>query len=162
MILWEYATPADRYLASIHPWPIGLFPDRPACNWRYTMPFIHIKSLPFDPPLNMSPVVEGITKDFANGTGIGLEHVTATWEFISSGNYAVAGEAQHHQPSSTHPVLVDILSPDFNHMQQVEKMLQVAAKSISEHVRIPMGNIFINHRYARSGMVFDAGKVVKW
>lgn len=42
------------------------------------MPFIYVKTLPFDPPMNAEEVVEGITQDFANETGIGLEHVTAT------------------------------------------------------------------------------------
>lgn len=126
------------------------------------MPFIHIKSLPLDPPLNMSAVVEGITKDFAKGTGVGLEHVTATWEFLTAGNYAVAGAAQRNQPQATHPILVDILSPDFNPPEEIETMLHTVAKSVSERVKVPVSNIFINHRYAHSGMVFDAGKVVKW
>jgi phenylpyruvate tautomerase PptA (4-oxalocrotonate tautomerase family) len=126
------------------------------------MPFIHIKSLPFDPPLEISAVVKGITRDFAEGSGVGLEHVTATWEFIESGHYAVAGAAPLNQPRATHPVLVDLLSPDFNPPEQVEKMLHTVAQSVSVRTGVPIGNIFINHRHARSGMVFDAGKIVKW
>jgi hypothetical protein len=52
------------------------------------MPLIHVKSLVFEPPLRVSAVVEGITQDFATGTGIELEHNTATWEFLPSGNDA--------------------------------------------------------------------------
>lgn len=78
------------------------------------MPFIHVKSLPFDPPLKMSTVVEGLTRDFARGPGIDLEHVTATWEFLPAGHYVVAGKSQSHRPDASHPVLVDLLSPDFN------------------------------------------------
>jgi hypothetical protein len=126
------------------------------------MPFIHIKSLPFDRPLNVSSVLEGLTKDFAKGTHIAPEHVTATWEFLLAGHYAVGGRAESHQPESSHPVLVDLLSPDFNSPEKVEKMLQVVASSISERAKIPIQNIFINHRPAHSGMVFDSGEVGRW
>lgn len=126
------------------------------------MPFIHIKSLPFDPPLKVSAVIEGLTKDFAQGTGIGLEHVTATWEFLLPGHYAVAGKAAATQPSTSHPLLVDLLSPDFNSPAQVEKMLRVTASSLAKRARVPIENIFIHHRPARSGMVFDAGEIERW
>jgi hypothetical protein len=45
------------------------------------MPFIHIKSLPFEKPVAIKAVPEGISEDFSHETGIALEHVTATWEF---------------------------------------------------------------------------------
>jgi phenylpyruvate tautomerase PptA (4-oxalocrotonate tautomerase family) len=126
------------------------------------MPFIHVKSLPFDPPLNIIALVEGITKDFAEGADIALEHVTATWELFPIGHYAVAGKTVSHQPKVSHPVLVDVLTPDFNKSSEVEKMLRVVASSISTRANVPIKNIFINHRYAHSGMVFDAGEIVKW
>lgn len=126
------------------------------------MPFIHIKSLPFDRALNVTSVLEGLAKDFAKGTGVGLEHVTATWEFLPAGHYAVAGKAESHQPENSHPVLVDLLSPDFNPPEKVEKMLHVVASSISKRAKIPISNIFINHRHAYSGMVFDAGEIGRW
>jgi hypothetical protein len=126
------------------------------------MPFIHIKSLPFDRALNVTSVLEGLAKDFAKGTGVGLEHVTATWEFLPTGHYVVAGKAESHQPENSHPVLVDLLSPDCNSPEKVEKMLHVVASSISKRAKIPISNIFINHRQARSGMVFDAGEVGRW
>jgi hypothetical protein len=126
------------------------------------MPFIHIKSLPFDRPLNVTSVLEGLAKDFAKGTRIALEHVTATWEFLPAGHYVVAGRAESHQPESSHPVLVDLLSPDFNSPEKVEKMLQVVASSISKRAKVPINNIFINHRRAQSGMVFDSGEVARW
>ncbi len=56
------------------------------------MPFIHVRSLPLDKSFEVAAVLEGLTKDFAKGTGIGLEHVTATWEFLVPGHYAVAGK----------------------------------------------------------------------
>jgi phenylpyruvate tautomerase PptA (4-oxalocrotonate tautomerase family) len=126
------------------------------------MPFIHIKSLPFDRSFNVTSVLEGLSKDFAKGTGLGLQYVTATWEFFPAGHYAVAGKAESHQPENSHPVLVDLLSPDFNSPEKVEKMLHIVASSISKRAKLPISNIFINHRQAHSGMVFDAGEVGRW
>jgi hypothetical protein len=126
------------------------------------MPFIHIKSLPFDKSFDVGPVIEGLTKDFADGTGIGLEHVTAIWEFLPSGHYAAAGRAAFHQPPDSHPILIDILAPDFNSAEDVERMLATVASSISERAEVSITNIFINHRQAHTGMVFDAGKIVRW
>ncbi len=126
------------------------------------MPFIHVRSLPFEEPFSVSTVVESITKDFAKATGVDLEHVTATWELLPAGHYAVAGKAAQHQPQGSHPVLVDLLAPDFNSSDEVEKMLRSVASSISERAKVPITNIFINYRQAHSEVVFDAGKVVRW
>jgi phenylpyruvate tautomerase PptA (4-oxalocrotonate tautomerase family) len=126
------------------------------------VPFIHIKSLPFEKPLKVTDVVEGVTKDFAKATGIGLEHVTATWEFFSPGHYAVAWKAAQYQPQSSHPVLVDLLAPDFNVPAKIEQMFKSIASSISKRAKVPIDNIFINYRQAHSGMVFDAGEIFRW
>lgn len=126
------------------------------------MPFIHVKSLPFEQTVTVSNLVEGLTKDFAKGTGIGLEHVIATWEFLSPNHYAVAGRSSLNQPEVSHPILVDLLSPDFNTSNQIEMMLKTIAESIAKRAKVPINNIFINHRQAQSGMVFDAGDVVRW
>lgn len=126
------------------------------------MPFIHVKSLPFEQAIEMPALVQGLTEDFAEGTGVGLEHVTATWIFLQPGHYAVAGNTSAGQPATSHPVLVDLLSPDFNSQEQIENMLRIVAASISKRTLIPLNNIFINHRQASSGRVFDAGEIVRW
>jgi hypothetical protein len=46
------------------------------------MPFIHIKSLPFEKSLEIKTVLEGVSEDFSHETEIALEHVTATWKFF--------------------------------------------------------------------------------
>lgn len=129
---------------------------------RTIMPFIHVKSLPLKSSLKMNDVVEGLTRDFAQGTGIGLEHVTATWEFLPSAHYAVAGKSALHQPKDSHPILVDLLVPDFNSSDDVEKMLPLIASSISRQTSVPFNNIFINCRQAASGFVLDTGKIIRW
>lgn len=126
------------------------------------MPFIHIKTLPFDPPLNTQEIIESIAQDFSDETGVGLEHITVTWEYLGSGHYAVAGKVASIQPTPSHPVLVDILAPDFNQADMVEIMLRAVASSISGRTQIPMSNIFINYRQAHAGMVFDGGDIIRW
>jgi len=126
------------------------------------MPFIHVRSLPFDRLFDASAALEGITRDFAKETGIELGHVTATWEFLSPGHYAVAGKAASRQPRGSHPILVDLLAPDFNSVAKVEKLLAAVASSISKRAKVSVTNVFINHRQARSGRVFDAGEIVRW
>jgi hypothetical protein len=73
-----------------------------------------------------------------NGTGIDVEHVSATWEFLASGHYAVAGKSAQRQPSQSHPVLVDLLAPGFNPSATVEKMLTTVASSIANRTRVPI------------------------
>jgi phenylpyruvate tautomerase PptA (4-oxalocrotonate tautomerase family) len=126
------------------------------------MPLIQIKSLPFDPPRDMSEVIEAISRDFANEAGVDLEYMSVTWEFLQPGQYAVGGQTAHYQLADSHPVLVDILSPDFNPPDQVEKMLKTLASTLARHATVHISNIFINHREAYSGRVFDVGEVVYW
>ena len=126
------------------------------------MPFIHIKSLPLDGGLSVSDIVEGISRDFSEQVGIEIEQVTATWEGLSSWHYAAAGRAAANQPNNSHPILVDLLVPDFYPPDLVEKMLTSVAASISKRAGVSDHNIFINLRLARSGQVFDAGEIVRW
>jgi phenylpyruvate tautomerase PptA (4-oxalocrotonate tautomerase family) len=126
------------------------------------MPFVHIKSLPFQKSFDVPQVIEGISNDFAKATGVGLEHVTVTWEFLLPGHYAVAGVAVQHQPDDSHPVLVQLLAPDFATPAQIEKALLAVAASISKRAKTSSKNIFIHYRQAHSGLVFDDGDIVRW
>lgn len=126
------------------------------------MPFIHIRSLPSARPSDVGAALEGLSRDFAAATGVGLEHVTATWSFFEPGHYAVAGCAAAEQPAETHPVLVELLAPDINSAETVETMLTAIAEGLVRHAGVSSGNLFVNAREARSGRVFDAGGIVRW
>ena len=109
------------------------------------MPFIHVKTAktPAKPP------VGDIAKDFAEATGIRIEHITVTWE--------------HYEAiESATPVIVDLLAPDINSERTVVKMLRAVADSIARRAKVPAEHIFINYREACSGRVFEAGKIVRW
>ena len=126
------------------------------------MPFIHIKSLPFQEPLDMPSIIEEIAGDFSEKTGIEPRHVHTTWEYFMPRHYAKGGEAPEYQPDAHHPLIVDLLTPDFNDSDTIAVMLETLAESISKRVAFPKNNIFINHRQAHSGRVFDDGKIVHW
>ncbi len=126
------------------------------------MPFIHIRSLPFQKPLDMPSIIEGIARDFSDKTGIELRHVHTTWEFFQSKHYAKGNETPEYQPDTHHPLIVDLLTPDFNDSDTIVVMLETVADSISKRVAFPKNNIFINHRQAHSAMTFDDGQIVQW
>ncbi len=126
------------------------------------MPFIHIKSLPFESPLDVPAVITGIARDFAKENEIPLEHVHVTWDYFEPGHFAKGESAPEFQPESPHSVLVDLLTPDFNAPDMIGTMLRTLAQSLSGRTGIPLHKIFINHRQAFSGMVFDDGNVVEW
>ncbi len=126
------------------------------------MPVIHIKSLPFGNDFDAAQILEDLCRDFATETGIGLQYVTVTWEYLASGHYAVAGSVVPHQPRNSHPVLVDLLTPDFHSSTRVEAMLRAVVAAIAARAPVDAGNIFVNHRRAYGGGVFADGDVVRW
>ncbi|MDH5258617.1 MAG: hypothetical protein OEX07_11435 [Gammaproteobacteria bacterium] len=126
------------------------------------MPFIQIKSLPFEKALDVSNIILAINRDFASVNNLAIYHVHTTWEYFQPGHYAKGEDAPEFQPNASHPVIVDLLTPDFNKAEVIELMLSSLAKSIVTHTNINRNNVFINHRYARSGMVFDDDAIVKW
>ena len=126
------------------------------------MPFIHIKSLPFEEPKNIAFIIKGITEDFSENTGIPLFHIHTTWEFFLPGHYTKGDKNPAYQPEGNHPLIIDLLTPDFNDSGMIASMLVSIAESVSNRAEFPKNNIFINHRQAYSGMVYDDGKIVSW
>lgn len=126
------------------------------------MPFIQIKSLPLHKDRDIPTVLREINRDFARATGIDPLHLHATWEFFAPGHYAKGEHTPTHQPEARHPLIVDLLTPDFNNNETIRLMLQTLADSIARHLDFPINNIFINYHQAHSGMVFDDGKIVEW
>ncbi len=126
------------------------------------MPVIQIRSLPMDDDVDLTVAVAELTRDFAERTGISIEHVSATWTLLEPGHYAFAGESAAAQPQDTHPVLVDLIAPDFHRPERVASMLRAVAASVSERARVPETNVFVVYHGARSGMVYDSGEIVRW
>ena len=126
------------------------------------MPLINITSLPFARSFDAPAAIVAITEDFCAATGIASEHVTVTWQYLGANHYTVAGETASEQPQTTHPLLVELLAPDFNTPERIAAMLSTLAHSIASHCEVTERNVFINFRSARSGCVFDDGEIVHW
>ncbi|PIE25365.1 MAG: hypothetical protein CSA60_00715 [Neptuniibacter caesariensis] len=127
------------------------------------MPLICIKSLPFESEVDMPGMIKSITDDFAHGTEIGIEHITVTWEFIPSRQYAVAGLMPATQPQNgSHPIIVDLYAPSFHNSVSVESMLECVAFSVSKRSGVSYSNVFIRYCKIHSGTVFDQGNILRW
>ena len=126
------------------------------------MPFAHIRSLPFNSAKDLPAILKNITRDFSSNTQIDEEHITVTWSFFSPHHYSVAGRTIANQPKGSHPILVDLLIPDFHTSEAVKSMLPILAMVIAKYVDVNYENVFIHARKAKAGHVFDAGKVVEW
>lgn len=126
------------------------------------MPFVHVRSLPFERPLDVASVLQAVAHDLAAATGVAARHVTATWSFLAPGHYAVGGEVATHQPEGSHPVLVELLAPDLHPPESVETMLATVAQCIARSAGVPLENVFVHYRAVPSGTVFDGGEIVRW
>ncbi len=74
----------------------------------------------------------------------------------------MAGQVADCQPNGSHPLLVNLLAPDFSTAEAIEKMITCVATSLARLTGLPADNIFVHYRTAGSGTVFDAGKIVTW
>ena len=126
------------------------------------MPFIHIKSLPFTGGEALPGIIKRLSTHFSEQTDIEARHVTVTWEFFKAQHYLFGGVSGDAFDPQQHQVLVDLLVPDFNNANTVEKMMRAIATSLTQTMKLPKQGLFINCRYAGSAMVMDAGEIVRW
>lgn len=126
------------------------------------MPLIHVKSLPMQGDFNAHSTLQILARDIAQETGIDLEHITTTWDYFLPSHYAVAGRAATLQPTDSHPLLVEILAPEKTSARRIRMLLECTAASLARHTGMPIDNIFIHFSEARSGKVFDAGRLMRW
>jgi hypothetical protein len=126
------------------------------------MPFIHIKSLP--PIGNPDPqaVMKQLSRLFAKEMDMHEGNITITWEMLKPEYYLNHGRLAMQQPQDSHPVMVDLLVPDFNSQSRIEKMMGCIVELLAVTLAIPVGNVFIHCRLAASGSVMDKGEIVKW
>ena len=112
------------------------------------MPFLHVRSLPIDPPFAPDEAVRSVSSAFARDAGVDEQHVTVTWQTVD----ALSGQ----------PVLVDLLAPDFADDERIATMLHAAATAVAEAAGVSTHEVFVDFRGARSGHVFDAGEIDRW
>ena len=125
------------------------------------MPIIKVTSLPFENQDSASWPVQ-VCEHFARSTEIPLKHVSATWQLLPHGHYAHAGVRAQYQPSDSHPVIVEIMLPDFYALDRVEKIIHAAVEAVGFASKLPKQNIFVQVNRARAGAVYDEGRIVRW
>lgn len=126
------------------------------------MPFIHIKSLPQTVTVDLESVMRQLSSRFARDLDMHEKNVAITWEVLKPDCYLNNGRFVPEQPQESHPVIVDLLVPDFNSEPRIEKMMECIVELLAIALAIPVGNVFVNCRLASSGMVMDNGEIVKW
>ena len=126
------------------------------------MPFVHVRSLPVPPPFDATLAVRAVSAEVARAAAVDERHVTVTWQTLAPGHYASGGETAAEQPRATHPVLVDLLAPEFYAEERIEAMLRAVAAAVSREARVADENVFVDFRSAASGRVLDGGDVVRW
>jgi phenylpyruvate tautomerase PptA (4-oxalocrotonate tautomerase family) len=126
------------------------------------MPIIQIKSLPFKQHLELKEVIEQLSRRFSSEMDISPEYITVTWEYYLPGHYAHSGKAIPRQDPATHPLMVELFTPDVHTEEMIGKMFECIANILSEETEVNFENIFITHHEIHSGQVFDGGNIVKW
>jgi len=126
------------------------------------MPVMRVTSLPFNPAINIEQVLSQLSQTFSKQFNIDLVHISASWHYFQAGHYVVAGKNAEFQAESSHPLMVELLAPDFTQQQDMESMLEFIANQLSKLTPVHKNNIFIEYRPAKSGWVFDQGKIVSW
>ena len=125
------------------------------------MPILRISSLPFEHQ-DSSAWPGKVCDYFSRVTEIPIKHVSATWQLLPCGHYAHAGQTVQYQPRDSHPVIAEIMLPDFYALDRVEKVIMATADAICHVADMPKENIFIQVNRARSGAVFDEGAIIRW
>lgn len=126
------------------------------------MPLVRIKSLPFEQDVRIPQVISALSQAISDAANIEQHHIMVTWEYLVHSHYAHHGNIADTQPVDTHPLLIDLIAPNFNTEKQIASMLELIAHTIAEQVPIEKNNIFINFTPAYSDGVYDEGHIVEW
>ena len=100
--------------------------------------------------------------EFSQQTGIIAEHISIGWLYFDKGHYLDNTNITDYQTKNSHPLIVELLAPDFNTPENIQAMINVLARIISNTCDININNIFIYAHTATSGQVFDDGHIINW
>ena len=126
------------------------------------MPFIQVRALPFETDLDIPGLCAELSLEFSQQTRIPLKHISLVWQNLEPGHYAVAGEISDHQLKGSHPIIVEVLIPDFHDQASQAKMLTALRASIAKHTHVDVKNVFAYCRLAASQSVYEQGEIQSW
>jgi phenylpyruvate tautomerase PptA (4-oxalocrotonate tautomerase family) len=127
----------------------------------FLVPVVRIRALPQPGVVDLPAVLGRVSRALADLLGERPERTWATWETIGSGHYAEGGRAPAEQPRGTHPPLVRMLAFEGRPPELIERMLVCVAETLAHELDLEPGNVFVTYEEARSGRVYDGGRVVK-
>ena len=126
------------------------------------MPFVHIKSLPFENKSHVAATLRQISRQLADTNNIDQRHITVTWEYYESQHYLGSGAAGARFDPQHHQIIVDLMVPDFNNAASVETMMHTIATTVMQAMDLPENCIFIRCQLVPSGHVMEGGHIVQW
>ena len=125
------------------------------------MPIISIKTLPLDEDEVRTPdTLKKLCTAVSQELNYKPNHVWATWEFISPHLYTVGNYSVPFQPQSTHGPLIRVTAFEGKSKKEIDALLHIIARVLSQELKVDLSNIFIEYSEARSGKVYDGGQVV--
>lgn len=127
----------------------------------FPVPVVCIRALRQPPVVDVSTVLGRVSRALSDLLGEPPEATWAMWETIESGCYAEGELAPDEQPRGTHPPLVSLLAFEGRPPDLVERMLVCVAQTLARELDLEEGNVFVTYEEARSGRVYDGGRVVR-
>ncbi len=125
------------------------------------MPIVRIHCLPkegLDPGL----AVRGITSALVEATDIAPENISVVWLTTLADHYSHAGALAATQPRATHPILVDLLAPDFHRAHTVHAIMKCLVREVAALAAVDPENVTVVHYPVGSGQVYDQGRLINW
>ena len=124
------------------------------------MPILHVRALPQKDNSKIKPALRKTCAAIAEFYKCDPSQVWATWEEIPAGWYIEGTQDMDLQPESTHPPIAQLMCFEGSSPEQVEGLLEVASRTLSEALGLG-NNIFMTYHEAKSGQVVAGNGVVR-
>lgn len=124
------------------------------------MPILEIQALPQKYPGRIQRALKETCLAIAEAAGCDPKHVWATWKDIEPGFYFEGAKTAYSQPEGTHPPMGKLTCFEGFSAEQIEKVLLVASKTLSDNLGLN-DNIFITYHEAKSGQVIAGNGIVR-
>jgi len=108
------------------------------------MPFVHVRSLPFEHAFNAKRAVEKISGEIARCLDLDIQYITVTWAYLHAYHYAHGGQTHEFQGEDAPPVLVEVLVPENCKQEAREAVVRCAKSSVAAHAQVTAANVFVH------------------
>lgn len=126
------------------------------------MAIVHIRSLPFDPPIDVAALLRRLNADLAEHLNVPVGSISATWQTVAPGHYAVGAEAPGEQPADTHPLLADLVLHADIETAATAELMALVAETLAERARVGTDNVLVRVWRLASGDAWECGRPRHW